>query len=131
MNGERQRRETDPPRAIAEWGWRYHHVGIPTTDPQPGEVHLPELGMYVTGFPTSPYGVEWMRFAPGSPVSRIVQQVPHVAFEVDDLDAAIRDKQCLGDVSAPMDGIRVAMILHDGAPIELLEIRKDLSATEE
>ena len=87
--------------------------------------------MYVTGFPTSPYGVEWMRFEPGSPVSRIVQQIPHVAFEVDDLDAAISGKQCLGGVSAPMDGIRVAMILHDGAPIELLEIRKALSATEE
>ena len=23
---------------------RYHHVGIPTSEPRPGEVYLPELG---------------------------------------------------------------------------------------
>jgi len=124
------RHESDPPRAIAEWGWRFHHVGIPTTDERPGERHLPEFGMYVTGFPTSPFGVEWMRFEPDSPIAPILQRVPHVAFEVDDLDTAIRDKHLLGDVSAPAEGIRVAMILHDGAPIELIEFRRSRAREE-
>jgi hypothetical protein len=87
----------------------------------PGERHLPELGMYVSGFDTSPYGVEWMRFEPDSPVSELVRTVPHLAFEVDDLDAALAGKELIGEVSSPMDGVRVAMIMHDRMAVELLE----------
>jgi hypothetical protein len=115
------RREHEPPRATAEWGWRYHHLGIPTTQARPGERHLPELGMYVTGFDTSPYGVEWMRFEEHSPVSELVRQVPHLAFEVDDLEAALDGKELIGEVSSPMEGVRVAMIMHNGMAVELLE----------
>jgi hypothetical protein len=115
------RREHEPPRAIAEWGWRYHHLGIPTTEARPGERHLPELGMYVTGFDTSPYGVEWMRFEEDSPVSEFVRHVPHLAFEVDDLEMALAGKELIGEVSSPMEGVRVAMIMHSGMAVELLE----------
>ncbi len=115
------RHETDPPAAVADWGWRYHHLGIPTDTPREGEIHLAELGMHVSGFGTSPYGVEWMRFDDHSPVSELVRTVPHIAFEVDDLDAAVTGKELIGEVSSPMEGIRVAMILHNGMPVELLE----------
>ncbi len=80
--------------------------------------------MYVSGFETSPYGIEWMRFDPGSPISSLIQTVPHIAFEVDDLDAEIEGKELLGEVSEPSDGVRVAMIVDNGAPVELLEFRK-------
>ena len=122
--GSNLRREHEPPPAVAEWDWRYHHMGIPTTTPRPGEVYLEEYGMYVSGFETSPYGVEWMRFEPGSPVSELIRTVPHIAFEVDDLDHALEDKELIGKPSSPTAGIRVAMILHNGMPIELLEFTK-------
>jgi hypothetical protein len=77
--------------------------------------------MHVSGFGTSPYGVEWMRFDDDSPVSELVRTVPHIAFEVEDLDAAVTGKEIIGEVSSPMEGIRVAMILHNGMPVELLE----------
>jgi hypothetical protein len=115
------RHEHEPPAATAEWGWRYHHLGIPTEQPREGEVYLENYGMYVSGFGTSPYGVEWMRFDPNSPVSELVRTVPHIAFEVDDLDAALAGKELLGEIGSPMDGVRVAMILHNGMPVELLE----------
>jgi hypothetical protein len=54
----------EPPAAIAKRGWRYHHIGVPTDIQHPGETHLAEYGLYVAGFSTSPYGVEWMRFVP-------------------------------------------------------------------
>ena len=98
--------------------------GIPTTTPRPGEIHLEDLGMYISGFGTSPYGVEWMRFEPGSPVSELVRSVPHIAFEVDDLESALDGKELIGDVSSPMAGVRVAMILHNGMPVELLGFSK-------
>ncbi len=118
------RQEHEPPVAVAEWGWRYHHMGIPTSTPRTGEIHLEELGMYVSGFATSPYGVEWMRFEPGSPVSELVRTVPHIAFAVDDLETALDGKELIGEVSSPMPGVRVAMILHNGMPVELLEFAK-------
>ena len=120
-DGGRARREHEPPRATAEWGWRYHHMGIPTDEHRPGEVFLENLGMHVSGFGTSPYGVEWMRFESESPIHELIQRVPHVAFQVDDLEAALVGKTLLGESSSPMEGVRVAMILHNGMPVELLE----------
>jgi len=122
---QRKRKEHELPAVIAEHGWRYHHLGIPTDTPRPGEHHLARYGMYVTGFETSPYGIEWMRFEPSSPVSELIQKVPHIAFEVDDLETAIEGREVIAKPNSPTHGIRVAMIVHDGAPIELMQIDRE------
>ena len=83
--------------------------------------------MYVAGFDTSPYGIEWMRFEPGSPVSELIRTVPHIAFQVDHLEAALEGKEIISDISSPSDGVSVAMILHNGAPIEVMEFRRSSS----
>jgi len=87
----------------------------------PDEVHLGHLKIHVSGFATSPYGIEWIRFDPDCVVSDLVRTVPHVAFEVDNLAAALTGQTLLGEVSSPSEGVRVAMIVDNGAPIELLE----------
>ena len=115
------RRSRDAPIAVARLGWRYHHLGIPHTDPRADERHLEHLGVHVCGFETSPYGIEWMRFDPHCTVPDIVKTVAHIAFEVDDLDEALEGKEILIAPNAPSSGVRVAFILDDGAPIELLE----------
>ncbi len=117
-------RSDDEPPAALRWGWRYHHTGIPTLQPHNGERYLPELKLYVAGFPESPYGIEWMRFDEDCPVPELVKTVPHVAFEVDDLDAALVGKTLLSAPSSPSHGVRVAMIVDRGCPIELLEFEK-------
>jgi hypothetical protein len=117
------RKDHEPP-AVAAKGWRYHHMGIPTDKPRPGEQYLEQHKMYVSGFKTSPYGIEWMRFEPDSPISELIRTIPHVAFEVDNLDAEIKGKELLGPVSEPSEGVRVAMLLDNGAPVELLEFRR-------
>ncbi|MDH3455362.1 MAG: VOC family protein [Gemmatimonadota bacterium] len=99
---------------------RYHHIGIPTTTPRAGESYLERFGMYVSGYGTSEYGVEWMRFTPDSPVPELVQTVPHVAFEVDDLEAELRGKDILIAPNRTADGTLVAFIVENGAPIEFL-----------
>jgi len=101
---------------------KYHHVGIPTSESMPGEVYLPEFRVYVSGFEESPYGVEWMRFEPLSPIPELVQRVPHVAFQVEDLEEELAGKEILIAPNSPSPGIRVAFIVHNGAPIEFLEI---------
>jgi hypothetical protein len=124
-----KRQDHEPPAAVARFGWRYHHLGIPTEVPRPNEHHIEHLKIYVSGFETSPYGIEWMRFERGCRVSQLVRTVPHIAFEVDDLDAALEGKTLLGEVSSPSEGVRVAMILDDGAPVELLEFCRDSAET--
>lgn len=120
----RNRRAHEPPPAAADHGWRYHHLGVPTQIARPRERYLARYRMYVAGFEISPYGIEWMRFEDGSPVHDLVKTVPHVAFEVSDLDAALEDKDVIAGPSSPSDGVRVAMIVDDGAPVELLEFRR-------
>jgi hypothetical protein len=116
-----RRADHEFPAATDRLGWRYHHLGIPTRLPQPHEKHLPEYGMFVSGFDTSEFGIEWMRFEEGSPLPEIIRRVPHLAFVVEDLEAALEGRDILFPVSAPSGGVRTAMILVDGAPIELME----------
>ncbi len=115
------RQPHEPPAVISKLGWRYHHLGVPHAEPRANERHLPHLGMYVSGFDASPYGIEWIRFEPHAAVPAIVRSVPHVAFAVDDLDEALRGKEILIAPNTPSAGVRVAFILDDGAPVELLE----------
>ena len=114
------RQDREAPWAIAVDGWRYHHLGIPTGTPRPGERYLPHLKIYVSGFESSPYGIQWMRFDADAPYPEIIKTVPHVAFEVDDLEAALVGKEILTPPNSPGEGIMVAMILDDGAPVELI-----------
>ncbi len=120
MSSER-RLSHEPPAVTEKLGWRYHHLGIPYTQPRDGERHIAHLGVHVSGFDTSPFGVEWIRYEPHCRVPDIVRTVPHVAFAVDDLDEALRGREILIAPNEPSGGVRVAFILDDGAPIELLE----------
>ena len=97
----------------------------PHSSPRDGEPHLKKLGVHVCGFETSPYGVEWMRFDTHCQVPEIVKTVPHLAFVVDNLDIALQGKQILIPPNSPLPRVRVAFILDDGAPIELLEFAPD------
>ena len=60
--------------------------------------------MYVSGYEASPYGVEWLRFEPGSPLPELVKRVPHVAFVVDDLSAALAGRELLIEPNRPAEG---------------------------
>ena len=111
------------PASIVHWGWKYHHLGIPTKKKIPGEIYLPKFKFYVSGFNTCPFGIEWMRFEKDSPVSKLIQTVPHLAFKVRDIDheLEIHDLKVISKPGSNTDGIRVAMIEHNGAPVELIE----------
>ncbi|MBN1387626.1 MAG: hypothetical protein JW965_04220 [Bacteroidales bacterium] len=124
---KKNRLDHQPPLATEEWGWKYHHLGIPTDKTIPGEKYLPQFKFYVSGFESSPFGIEWMRFEKDSPVDRLIQTVPHLAFVVTDLDHELsaRGFRVITPPNKPSAGVRVAMIEHNGAPIELMEFHFD------
>ncbi len=100
---------------------RYHHLGIPTAETHGDEYFLPNFGMYVTSHETNPFRIEWMRFEEDSPLPDLVKTVPHIAFQVEDLDAALVGHRILISPNSPSEGVRVAFVVHDGAPVEFLE----------
>ena len=103
---------------------KYHHLGIPTKEKRDGETYLEEFKVYVSGYDTSPYKIEWMRFEENSPTPEIVKTIPHVAFEVDDLNEAIEGKEILIEPNSPSPGVMVAFIIDNGSPIEFLQLSK-------
>ena len=52
----------------------------------------------------SPNKIEWLRFEAGSPMPDMLKTIPHIAYEVDDLDAEMSGAEVL------LDGVRAADI---------------------
>jgi hypothetical protein len=121
---QNKRKDHEPPFAISQKGMKFHHIGVPTKEKKLNEKYLKKYKFYVSGFETSEYGIEWMRFEEDSPISELIKSIPHIAFEVDDLNAAVKGKELIGEITSPSKGVRVAMIIENGAPVEFLEFSK-------
>jgi hypothetical protein len=121
------RLDNELPESIENWGWKYHHLGIPTNKKMPGERYLPHLKIYVSGFSTSPFGIEWMRFEEDCPIPELIKTIPHIAFEVDDIDKALNehDFEIISNPGIPSEGVRTLMIRHNEAPIELISFERN------
>jgi catechol 2,3-dioxygenase-like lactoylglutathione lyase family enzyme len=100
---------------------RFHHIGIPTTEPKEGETYSTDSKLFITDIDSHPYRVEWLRFEPGCPMPQLLQDVAHVAFEVDDLQEAIEGKDILVQPKTLANGLRIAFIVEGGAPVEFIE----------
>jgi hypothetical protein len=102
---------------------KYNHLGIPTGIKKPGERYLPQFKMYVSGYEESTYKIEWMRFEADCPLPESVKNIPHVAFEVEDLNEALKGRKVIIPPNSPSDGVQVAFIEENGAPIELMQMK--------
>lgn len=100
---------------------KYNHLGIPTTIPRPGEFHFKKFKAYCTDHASNPFGIQWMRYEPGCPLPELVKTLPHVGFEVEDLQAALKGREILIQPNSPSKGVVVAFVVVDGAPVEFLQ----------
>ncbi len=100
---------------------RFDHIGIPTTDRFDGEIDLPHLKMTVSDHQDNPFGIQWQRYWDDAPYPELVRSVAHVAFEVEDLVAALEGQRVIIEPNRPSIGLTVAFIEVNGAPVELME----------
>ena len=107
---------------------RYHHLGIPTKEHRSDEVHLKHLKVFVSGYGKSPYNIEWSRYEDDAPYPEIVRTIPHVAFQVDDLERELQGKKVIIHPNSPSPGVIVAFIEDSGAPVEFLQIDSGVAA---
>jgi hypothetical protein len=103
---------------------KYHHLGIPTQIPREDETYLEEYKTFCTDHERNPFGIQWMRYEAGCPMPELVKTVPHVAFEVEDLEKTLEGREILIPPNSPSPGVLVAMIVSDGAPVEFLQFLK-------
>ena len=101
---------------------RYNHIGIPTRRSFSGEIPLPHLKITVSDHLNNPFRIQWQRYWPDAQYPDLVKTVAHVAFEVDDLAAAIGGHKVIIAPNGPSNGVLVAFIEVNGAPVELLQI---------
>lgn len=102
---------------------RYHHYGIPTSEKKVDEsyVEVQDYKFYATPFEANKWHIQWHRFPEGHGLPEIITKVPHIAFQVDNLDEEIKGCKILFGPYSPIEGYKVAMIEEHGVPIELIE----------
>jgi hypothetical protein len=110
----------------------FDHVGLPTSEPHPGESWVPFSRVWVTNPRAHPLRLEYVR--PAEPPSVAPEQVglwklwhrPHVAYRVDDLRAALAGEDVILGPFDPGGFGEVAFILKDGLVVEYMQY-SDLS----
>lgn len=98
----------------------FNHIGLPTTEPQPGELFVPETRVWVTRPNDHPLRIEHLRYEPDSPVTGPLRNQPHIAFQVDDLEREIEGEEILLAPFEAVPGLHVTFILKDGAVWEFM-----------
>ena len=78
--------------------------------------------IHYTDFNKDEFGIEWVKFDTDSPMPEMMQTVPHVAYLVDNIEDALAGKEILVKSFSPGEGVRVAFIVHNGSPVEFMEI---------
>ncbi|WP_418612112.1 hypothetical protein AB4W76_13390 [Klebsiella pasteurii] len=82
--------------------YEFHHFGIPLQDGRCEGTFSEKAGMFTSDNPGK-FKVQWHRFTDDSPLHPLLKTVPHVAFKVDNLSAAIRDEEIILGPYEPID----------------------------
>ncbi len=108
-------------------GRTFPRTGGPGSIRRAGEVYFEKYKVYISGFHSGPSGLQWVRFEEGSCLPEILREIPHIAFEVEDLEEALRGGAVLVPPHRPREGLTMALILRRGAPIELMRFEEGWS----
>ena len=103
----------------------FHHIGLPTDEPQPGETYVEDTKVWVTRPEDHPYRVEYLRFEADSPVTGPVRDMAHVGYRIDgDIHEALKGEDVVIEPFTPMEGLQVAFFMKDGAVVEYMQFRE-------
>ncbi len=100
---------------------KFHHIGLPTTEGQPGERYVEETKVWVTEPDAHPFKVEFLRYEEDSPVTGPLRELPHVCFETDDYQREIEGKEVILGPFRPDDTRWVVFVMHDGCVFEYMQ----------
>jgi len=103
--------------------YKYHHFGICTNLNKRDALYLNDYKLYYTNRNSNPYRIQWMKYETDCKLPSIVQKISHVAFQVNDLEKAIKDAKIVMEPYTNSKGVLEAFIEENGAPIKLLQMK--------
>src|SRR5829696_2387721 len=71
---------------------RFHHIGLRAFEPQPNEDHVAPSKCWVTNPAHDPNRIEWLRYAPDSPIDPEFMNFPHICYTVDELGPILKGR---------------------------------------
>lgn len=100
---------------------KINHIGIPVSEPVPGEVYNEGMKVFLTDFAESPNKIEFLRFDEDSWMPEKIQKLAHIAYEVTDLDSELADAKVLLPKTVVNDHLTIAFIEEEGIALELMQ----------
>lgn len=100
----------------------FDHIGLITEEEKEGEDWVETTRVWVTNPKEHPFHIEWLRYEPDSPIKGPVRGKPHVAYRVDDIEAAAKELKVLLKPFEVGGFVRVGFYeTKDGAVVELMQ----------
>ncbi len=103
---------------------KINHYGIPTLESQEGEFFADGMKVHLTDYSKSPNRIEFLRFEKDSWLPEIIQKVPHIAYEVPDMEEALKGANVIVEPCQGGENLTIAFIVEEGIPIELMYFDK-------
>jgi len=110
---------------------QYDHLGTPTDQKHPNEIWIEASRVWVTDAHLDPFGIEWLRFEPDSPVTRPLRERPHLGFRVDSKEQIAELSRGMKVLIEPFDagfGIAGFYEPEEGVILELIWYYDDMTA---
>jgi hypothetical protein len=110
---------------------QYDHLGTPTTEQHLGEIWIEASRVWVTDAHTNPFGIEWLRFEPDSPVTGPLRERPHLGFRVDSREEIAARSRGMKVLIEPFDagfGIAGFYQPEEGVILELIWYYDEMTA---
>lgn len=101
---------------------KFHHIGIPLVAKKDGMVYNDLLKLWFTDPATSPHNIEFLYFEKECPLAATIQKDTHVAYTVESLEEALKNKSVLVPITEMVPGFKIAFIYDGGLPVELMQI---------
>lgn len=103
---------------------KINHIGIPTQVSQPGEFYVDGLKVWLTNFNESRNKIEYLRFEKETWMPELIQNVAHIAYEVDNLEEELKNAKVLVDPMPGGENLTIAFIEEEGIALELMYFEK-------
>jgi len=100
---------------------QFDHIGVPAPAKRGSMRYLESKRLWLTSPSDHPFRVEWLWYETDSPEAELVRTVPHVAFRVDGLEAAMEGHSVVAEPFDVFGEVRVAFVEVDGAPVEFVQ----------
>ncbi len=101
---------------------KYVHIGVPHTDVMENEVYNEGMKLFMIAPETNEFGFEYLRFDEDTWLAKEIQEMVHVAVEVESIVEVLPTCQKILHEKLEVDeSLTIAFVMKDGVCLELME----------